>query len=89
MTIKQMHQTLYEINNTLDKQFATQLAAIYPGASLCYQGHNKKFTLSLYAPYVPELSKVETEHVILLSSFPLTEDIEKLANSISKYIINN
>ena len=91
MTYKELHQLQYNMSTILNNQFKEQLLEIHPRAHLCYQGHPQKFTVSLFCmPYkeYPIWSEVSTEHLILLSTFSVNESIEKLAHSITTFIVN-
>ena len=91
MTYGQLHNYQYNLTRILNAEFKEQLSSIDPRAYLCYQGHPQKFTVSLFCmPYkeYPIWNEVSTEHLILLSAFGVNESIEKLAHSITAFIVN-
>ena len=91
MTYKELHKLNLNMNNILNSKFKEQLLEIHPKAHLCYQSHCEKFTVSLFdMPYEGSSiwNEVSTEHLTLLSTFSVNESIEKLAHSITAFIVN-
>lgn len=91
MTYNQLHKYQHELTKVLNNKFKEQLLEIHPKAHLCYQSHCEKFTVSLFEiPYEENSiwNEVSTEHLILLSTFSVNKLIEKLAHSITAFIIN-
>lgn len=90
MTYKELHQLNLNMSTILNNQFKEQLLEIHPEAKLCYQPHCEKFTVSLFdIPYKSSIwNDVSTEHLTLFSTFSVNELIEKLAHSITAFIVN-
>lgn len=86
-----MHTKLRKFNTAVCDKFAEQLANIDPAASLCYQSHYHKFTISLFNKNCAGTLNtivIETEHLTLISDFKITPAIEQLAQELTKFIIN-
>lgn len=86
-----MHTELCKFNTAVCGKFAEQLANIDPAASLCYQAHYDKFTISLFHKSCSgkfNTIKIETEHLILISDFKITTAIEQLAQDLTKFIMD-
>lgn len=96
MTYNQLHTYQYELTKVLNNKFKEQLLAIDQNAMLCYQGHNEKFTISLFSSaeeYIfiksrPESIKLETEHLELISEYLLSSKVEQLLRDLTRFIMN-
>ena len=91
MTYNQMHTKLSKFNTVVCDKFAEQLANIDPIASLYYQSHYDKFTISLFNKNCAgrlNTVEIETEHLILISDFKITPVIEQLVHDLTKFIMN-
>ena len=88
MTILQAHNIANNLSTQLDKQFAKQLAAIHPGANICYHSHYSKFTVSIFnLAEAPTSLVYSTDFVDIYSHFEYTSAIEQLAFDITEYIL--
>jgi len=90
MTFEWSHRKLKTFNKAL-KPFEEQIRQTHPGATLCYHNRYSKFTVSLYVSVIPDLKpiNIETEHVNIISSIGTDTEIEKLAQDLSKFIMNH
>ena len=97
MTYNQLHKYQYELTKVLNNQFNKQLLSISSNAYLCYQGHHKKFTVSLFElnediEAKQQLNvvskKVETEHVVLISEYIIDYKVEQLVRDLTKFVMN-
>lgn len=91
MNYNQMHTAIRNFNEVIHDKFAKQLASIDPAASLCYQSHYDKFTISLFSKNcsgILNTVQIETEHLVLISDFKITPAIEQLVQDLTKFIMN-
>ena len=91
MNYNQIHTIMRNFNEVACYKFAKQLTDIDSAATLCHQSHYNKFTISLFnRNYSGELNtvQIETEHLVLISDFKITPEIEQLTQDLTKFIMN-
>ena len=91
MNYNQIHTTMLNFNKVACYKFAKQLTDIDSAATLCHQSHYDKFTISLFSKkYHSNLNaaQIETEHLVLISDFKMTPEIEQLTQDLTKFIMN-
>lgn len=91
MTFEWTHRKLNGLNTVL-RQFDSQLHSIAVNAGLCYHSQYSTFTIALYNTANTSASTVgtiKTEHLVLLSAFPITPKVEQLAADLEQFITTN
>lgn len=94
MTYAQLHEHNYNLGDLLTEHFKEQLLSISQNVLLCYHPHYKKFTVSVYEGGVDfnydasAFTEIETEHLILSTSYTISTKIKQLAHDITKFIMN-
>ena len=94
MTYAQLHEHSYNLGNLLTKHFKEQLLNISQNALLCYHPHYEKFTVSIYEGgvnfkyHASTFTNIETEHLILSTSYVVSPKIKQLAHDITRFIMN-
>lgn len=88
MTILQAHNIANNLSTQLRNKFAEQLAAIHPGANICYHSQYDKFTISVYTSLHEASNEIcSTEHLAILSNLPNSPAMEILAHSLTRHIL--
>lgn len=91
MNYNQIHTIMRNFNEVACYKFAKQLTDIDSAAALCHQSHYNKFTISLFSKTSSgklNTVQIETEHLVLISDFKITPEIEQLTQDLTKFIMN-
>ena len=92
MKIIEMHKILNRLNSDLTRVFKTDLELVDKEAMLCYLLNYSKFTISLFIARKKTNTKpkeefrLENEHLVLLSEYPIDNKVIKILENITEYI---